>query len=712
MNRVNRPSTPDRSAARDDTGREATAPPPWPETGLPPYGDAAYGDAAYGDTAYGDAAYGGSYGATTRSGTPFGDFPATAQDRPGPGRAAAPPAPSAQTVQTVQSTPTAHAARTATDPGRWQTAAAADRAADTDLRVVVPQPQLRPAAGAWSAPDAVPEQHPAASGRVGRTGEPTVPARPSSAERPLPPGGVLAAVDCLAGLVGLCAVGPAGAPVLPAVLLCVLLAAHRRAGLYRPGLAPTALDEVPAVALGTVLAWGLAAAATAATEPHGALSWPQLLDAAALTGCTSVALRSLVHRLRRTRARRAPAPALVVGAPPSAERLAAALRAHPEFGLAPVAVATPAVAGGPGEHGLTTAAFAALTSEHSLEEGTFATEGERADLPGYGPDSPAARLSHDEAAVQGADPDALLGTVQGAPDTGVAGTALASIPPNPPNPAIPRLTVTAAADIARVAVRDAVRHVVVVGPAGPATAAAVELLAARGCRIWQAAPDGPRTGGLSRAGRIGPEHLWGYACRPFTDRPRQRPRGKRALDIVLAALALTAAAPVLAGCALAVRLADGPGVLFRQERIGLGGQPFTLLKFRTLRPADDHESATLWSVAHDSRTSTVGRLLRRTSMDELPQLWNVMRGDMSMVGPRPERPFYVQKFSAELPGYQDRHRMPVGITGLAQVNGLRGDTSIPDRARFDNHYIESWSLWQDVAILVRTATSLFRFGGS
>jgi lipopolysaccharide/colanic/teichoic acid biosynthesis glycosyltransferase len=276
---------------------------------------------------------------------------------------------------------------------------------------------------------------------------------------------------------------------------------------------------------------------------------------------------------------------------------------------------------------------------------------------------------------------------------------------------LPQFTATASADLARAAAHHRVRHIVLVGPPGPATETALELLAARGCRIWQVDPAQERPGG-DRAGTRRPPHLWGHAYRPARAGRRTPHPGKRALDIALATLALAATAPVLAGCALAVRLADGPGVLFRQERIGLDGQPFTLLKFRTLRPRDDHESATLWNVAHDDRMGPVGRLLRRTSMDELPQLWNVLRGDMSLVGPRPERPFFVQQFSAELPGYQDRHRMPAGITGLAQVHGLRGDTSIPDRVRFDNHYIDSWSLWQDVAILLRTAASLFRLGGS
>lgn len=108
----------------------------------------------------------------------------------------------------------------------------------------------------------------------------------------------------------------------------------------------------------------------------------------------------------------------------------------------------------------------------------------------------------------------------------------------------------------------------------------------------------------------------------------------------------------------------------------------------------------------------VGRLMRRSSLDELPQLWNVLCGDMSLVGPRPERPYFVMRFSQAYPEYADRHRVPVGLTGLAQVNGLRGDTSIEDRARFDNRYIESWSLWQDVKILCRTAALMLHPDGS
>ncbi|WP_129337840.1 sugar transferase [Cellulomonas endophytica] len=179
-------------------------------------------------------------------------------------------------------------------------------------------------------------------------------------------------------------------------------------------------------------------------------------------------------------------------------------------------------------------------------------------------------------------------------------------------------------------------------------------------------------------------------------------RLKRGVDAALAALALVVLGPVMLACAVAVRREGGPGVLFRQRRVGLGGRPFTLLKLRSLRPVDESESATHWNIAQDDRLGPVGRFLRRTSLDELPQLWNVLRGDMSLVGPRPERPHFVTRFGAEHEEYVWRHRVPPGLTGWAQVNGLRGDTSIAERARFDNHYIENWSLWLDLKILART----------
>jgi exopolysaccharide biosynthesis polyprenyl glycosylphosphotransferase len=186
---------------------------------------------------------------------------------------------------------------------------------------------------------------------------------------------------------------------------------------------------------------------------------------------------------------------------------------------------------------------------------------------------------------------------------------------------------------------------------------------------------------------------------------------KRVLDVILSGTALVVLSPVFAACAAAVRLEGGRGVLFRQVRVGLDGRLFTVLKFRSFRPADDSDSNITWNIANDKRLGPVGRFLRRTSLDELPQLWNVLVGDMSLVGPRPERPHFVAEFSERIPRYEARHRVPVGLTGWAQVHGLRGDTSIADRIRFDNFYVENWSLWTDTKIAIRTLGQVLRASG-
>jgi len=179
---------------------------------------------------------------------------------------------------------------------------------------------------------------------------------------------------------------------------------------------------------------------------------------------------------------------------------------------------------------------------------------------------------------------------------------------------------------------------------------------------------------------------------------------KRALDIVAASLLLVLLSPILVLSALAVKLTGAGPVFFRQVRIGVGGRPFEILKFRTMRVNDD--SATQWSVQEDDRVTRVGRFLRPTHLDELPQLINVLRGEMSLVGPRPERPHFVEQFTEEIEGYHFRHRVPVGMTGWAQVNGYWGDTSVETRVRLDNRYIENWSLWRDLVIGLRTIPTL------
>jgi lipopolysaccharide/colanic/teichoic acid biosynthesis glycosyltransferase len=168
---------------------------------------------------------------------------------------------------------------------------------------------------------------------------------------------------------------------------------------------------------------------------------------------------------------------------------------------------------------------------------------------------------------------------------------------------------------------------------------------------------------------------------------------------------LVVAAPLMAALAVAVRHTSPGPAIFRQRRIGQRNREFELLKFRTL-PAD-YVDRQLNADPEDYQCS-FGRLLRRTSLDELPQIVNVLRGDMTLVGPRPERGYLVDQFSGEVHGYADRHRLPMGLTGLAQVEGMRGNDSIEDRARFDNYYIENWSSWQDMVILLRTPGAVLR----
>ncbi|MEV4558895.1 sugar transferase [Kitasatospora sp. NPDC049285] len=267
--------------------------------------------------------------------------------------------------------------------------------------------------------------------------------------------------------------------------------------------------------------------------------------------------------------------------------------------------------------------------------------------------------------------------------------------------------------LGRVLRRYRIHHVVATaGAADEAeTTAALRQAARLGCQVWLV-PGLREYGSVAALGAA--DHLWGFPCLRL-GAPAMRRGGwivKRAFDVAAAGLGLLLTSPVLAACALAVRWDTGPGVLFRQQRTGLDGRVFTVLKFRTLRPSNEHESATRWNIAQDHRMGAIGKFLRKTSLDELPQLWNVLCGDMSLVGPRPERPYFVMRFGQAYPEYPDRHRVPVGLTGLAQVNGLRGDTSIEDRARFDNHYIEGWSLWQDTKILLRTAALVVRPDGS
>jgi len=182
---------------------------------------------------------------------------------------------------------------------------------------------------------------------------------------------------------------------------------------------------------------------------------------------------------------------------------------------------------------------------------------------------------------------------------------------------------------------------------------------------------------------------------------------KRTFDLVAATLGLIILSPIFLAIAALVKFSSAGPVLFRQERIGRHGKSFTLFKFRTMHCSSKSESDTLWTTRNDPRCTVIGTVLRRFSLDELPQLLNVIRGEMSLVGPRPERPYYVAKFGEDFEKYNMRHRCHVGMTGWAQVNGLRGDTSISDRLQYDLYYMRNWSFGLDLQIIFRTAFVAF-----
>ncbi len=177
---------------------------------------------------------------------------------------------------------------------------------------------------------------------------------------------------------------------------------------------------------------------------------------------------------------------------------------------------------------------------------------------------------------------------------------------------------------------------------------------------------------------------------------------KRAMDVVGALVGIVVASPVmLLMCALIKLTSPGP-VIYAQERVGLHNRTFRMYKFRSMELQPESEEKKAWTVKNDPRVTSVGKFMRRTSIDELPQLFNILKGDMSLVGPRPERPFFVEKFREEIPRYMVKHQVRPGLTGWAQVHGYRGDTSIRKRIEYDLYYIENWSVGLDIKILLLT----------
>lgn len=177
---------------------------------------------------------------------------------------------------------------------------------------------------------------------------------------------------------------------------------------------------------------------------------------------------------------------------------------------------------------------------------------------------------------------------------------------------------------------------------------------------------------------------------------------KRAVDLIGATVAIILFSPVMLLTALVVALTEEGSVIYRQERVGLHNQVFYMYKFRSMIMQDEEKEKAEWSTRNDPRITPVGKLIRRTSIDELPQLFNVLKGEMSLVGPRPERPQFVQKFRDEIPRYMVKHQVRPGMTGWAQINGYRGDTSIEKRIEYDLYYIENWTMVFDMKILILT----------
>jgi exopolysaccharide biosynthesis polyprenyl glycosylphosphotransferase len=189
-------------------------------------------------------------------------------------------------------------------------------------------------------------------------------------------------------------------------------------------------------------------------------------------------------------------------------------------------------------------------------------------------------------------------------------------------------------------------------------------------------------------------------------RPPQRWRwerlAKRVVDLLGAAIGLILLAPLFLAAGIVIVVTDGWPIFYRQERVGQGGRVFRMWKFRSMRRDAEVTTGPIWASDHDARCTKVGDWLRHTNIDELPQLLNVVWGDMSLVGPRPERPVFVERFRTALPDYDLRHAMPVGMTGWAQVHGWRGRTSLRKRVQYDLDYIQRWSFWLDIQILFMT----------
>ncbi len=212
-------------------------------------------------------------------------------------------------------------------------------------------------------------------------------------------------------------------------------------------------------------------------------------------------------------------------------------------------------------------------------------------------------------------------------------------------------------------------------------------------------------GGTHRIVEIGGIPFWALKETPFVGWPGLV---KRIFDFLISLIILILLSPLMLLLAVLVKLSSPGPVFYSQRRVGLDGKVFNCLKFRSMYIGAEDKTGAVWAKPGDTRVTPFGRFMRRFSLDELPQLWNVLRGDMSLVGPRPERPEFVSQFEKILEGYQERHRVRAGLTGWAQVNGLRGNTSIEERTKYDRYYVENWSLMFDLKILFMTIVAVIK----
>ncbi|WP_458404948.1 exopolysaccharide biosynthesis polyprenyl glycosylphosphotransferase, partial [Methanobrevibacter sp.] len=174
-------------------------------------------------------------------------------------------------------------------------------------------------------------------------------------------------------------------------------------------------------------------------------------------------------------------------------------------------------------------------------------------------------------------------------------------------------------------------------------------------------------------------------------------------DYIISIIAIIITSPIMIITAIAIKLTSPGPIIFKQERMGYNGRTFMMYKFRSMKVQDPNEEKSEWTTRDDPRKTKVGDLIRKTSIDELPQFFNVLKGDMSVVGPRPERPYFVEQFKETIPKYMVKHQVKPGLTGWAQIHGCRGDTSIKKRIEYDIEYVENWHMGLDLAIMIKTA---------